>query len=431
MYAGFVGSLIRQVSQHSSDAIVTKRYKAIEMNTLRISTTVITIGVLLAIGTVPTLGQSKLVADSALATGNKELAAGNYAKAISAFTKSMTSESLSTTALAKVLYQRGAAYRNDGKPAHAIADLTKALWLKKLSPKDRSEALRNRSLAYKAVGQKRQAASDLKRAGSRQTASKPTQSKPTPHSQKKAANGSWQTAVASQPAKSENKASKTRKRGLAGFIRKLRSRGKDQPSATAVKPAPAAKTASASRSVSKTKPSAGATVSATNPTPSGWQTDVAKPSKRRVFGLASREELSSAFPSISTFDSDAPQSRNARRTRTSKVSAKRSAAVSGGTWTGSTKVAAVSPPKTTANDLFTGYRIQLAAVSSKTDAKQTWRQLVAKHRTLLTGWDPEFRNVADGGAYGVQIGPFADKDETQALCKSFKKSGLDCFIVSR
>ena len=123
------------------------------MNTLRISTTVITIGVLLAIGTVPTLGQSKLVADSALATGNKEFAAGNYAKAISAFTKSMTSESLSTTALAKVLYQRGAAYRNDGKPAHAIADLTQALWLKKLSPKDRSEALRNRSLAYKAVGQ--------------------------------------------------------------------------------------------------------------------------------------------------------------------------------------------------------------------------------------------------------------------------------------
>ena len=115
MYAGFVGSLIRQVSQHSSDAIVTKRYKAIEMNTLRISTTVITIGVLLAIGTVPTLGQSKLVADSALATGNKELAAGNYAKAISAFTKSMTSESLSTTALAKVLYQRGAAYQNDGR----------------------------------------------------------------------------------------------------------------------------------------------------------------------------------------------------------------------------------------------------------------------------------------------------------------------------
>lgn len=425
------------------------------MNNLRILKTLMIIGVLFALGTEPVFAQSEAGKDSArhagnnaLSSGSKALAAGKYGAAISDFTKAMTSEKLSAAELAKALYQRGVAYRNNGKPAQAIADLTKALWLKKLSAEDRGGALRNRSFAYEAVGQKQRAAADAKSAPRRVSSGKSSPGASVSASHKKTPSGDWKTAVSDEPSKTKS-ASRPRRGGIAGFFGNLRSRvkGKTATTAAIVKPAKSKKIASTSRSEPK---SSHAVSRQSAPKPSvpkpsassesaGWATDVAEQQKRRgFFGLASRGQRSSLFSSVSVFDGDgAVNVFSAGDTSRRPSSTPRAArephpkAAAGGAWIGSTKIAKGTTDEPAANLLFTGYRIQLAALSSETSAKESWRRLVAKHKSLLTGWDPEFRNIANSETVGVQIGPFADKDEPRALCKSFKKKGLDCIIVSR
>ena len=55
--------------------------------------------------------------------------------------------------MAKALFYRGVAYRQQKLPAQAIADLTSALWLKGgLGGNDRADALRQRTSAYQEAG---------------------------------------------------------------------------------------------------------------------------------------------------------------------------------------------------------------------------------------------------------------------------------------
>ena len=55
--------------------------------------------------------------------------------------------------MAKALYLRGVAYRQQGKPAQAISDLTSALWLKGgLADSDRADAIKQRTAAYGDAG---------------------------------------------------------------------------------------------------------------------------------------------------------------------------------------------------------------------------------------------------------------------------------------
>ncbi len=414
------------------------------MYDLRILRALILAGVLFLVpGTVAAFGQNADDAtiptsenDSALKAGDKALAAGEHGKAIAAYTRAMSSETLSQADFARALYRRGAAYQASGKPAQAIADLTKALWLKKLTAQDRNEAVRYRALAYEAVGLTKQAAADKsKLVDGKAIANGAAAGTETAVSEKQSKSGSWKTAVNDQPAKKSQSgnsegASKQGAGLISGFFRNLRARTKTEPEITTgaiSKPVrPNAKTSEAEPKPNVNPAETSSEERAeTSAALAGWEANVAEPRRRGLFGFAARLGRSSLHSAASTSNADgaadnAPRKEaelpaGGRKTRPDKVAALQS----GGD---------VSPAESL---LFTGYRIQLAAISSEAGAKEAWRQLVAKHSNLLVGWDPEFRDIGNGKSFGVQIGPFADKDEPEALCKTFKNNGLDCIVVSR
>ena len=83
----------------------------------------------------------------------KLLAAGKTEPAIARLSGIIATGNLPATVMARALYLRGAAYRQQSKPAMAISDLTSALWLKGgLSDVDRADATQQRAAAYGEAG---------------------------------------------------------------------------------------------------------------------------------------------------------------------------------------------------------------------------------------------------------------------------------------
>lgn len=96
--------------------------------------------------------------DAATTTGDvdaaqKLLAAGNVDPAVTMLTTLISGGNLPASTMARALYLRGTAYRQQSKPALAISDLTSALWLKGgLSDADRADATQQRAAAYSDAG---------------------------------------------------------------------------------------------------------------------------------------------------------------------------------------------------------------------------------------------------------------------------------------
>ena len=83
----------------------------------------------------------------------KLLEAGKAAEATQSLSAVLSGGNLPPAMMAKALFYRGIAYRQQKMPAQAIADLTSALWLKGgLAPSDRTDALHQRASAYQEAG---------------------------------------------------------------------------------------------------------------------------------------------------------------------------------------------------------------------------------------------------------------------------------------
>ncbi len=88
-----------------------------------------------------------------LDAGIKQMQAGKLDPAIAAFSGVVSRGKVPPNLMSRALYNRGLAYRRQGKPAQAISDLTSALWLKGgLSDTERADAIENRSAAYREAG---------------------------------------------------------------------------------------------------------------------------------------------------------------------------------------------------------------------------------------------------------------------------------------
>ncbi|NWG47435.1 MAG: SPOR domain-containing protein, partial [Alphaproteobacteria bacterium] len=78
-----------------------------------------------------------------------------------------------------------------------------------------------------------------------------------------------------------------------------------------------------------------------------------------------------------------------------------------------------------------GYMVQIASFPTPAEAEASWQKLAGKHADLLTG-EPHEVMEADLGAKGVwhrlRVGPYAAKDEADALCASLKGRGQDCLV---
>lgn len=97
--------------------------------------------------------QDPAEAQRAIEAASKLLQGGKSEQAAQSLTLTLAAGNLPPATMARALYLRGMAYRQQSKPAQAISDLTSALWLKGgLTADDRQDALKQRSGAYADAG---------------------------------------------------------------------------------------------------------------------------------------------------------------------------------------------------------------------------------------------------------------------------------------
>lgn len=85
-----------------------------------------------------------------------------------------------------------------------------------------------------------------------------------------------------------------------------------------------------------------------------------------------------------------------------------------------------SPAAAAAGSFF----VQISAQKSEEDAQTTFRTMQAKYPDQLGGRQPFIRkkDLEKGVFYGVQVGPFASREEAVQLCESLKSAGGACMI---
>lgn len=294
---------------------------------------------------------------------------------------------------ARALYYRGLANRKLGKPGLAISDLTSALWLKDgLVGADREAALKNRAAAYQeagisAVPDVPQSSNSVVDSGAAnptgwQTAmSSPSGTPPPPATA--AATPPPPTAVAAAPASTPAEPAPQSTGGIGGFFSSIFGGGTSSP--------PNANDGAVTTSsiTPPSPPPAPAPVTATTSWSETTQVTTAPPGP----------DIGSAFVTkVSTSDKAPRAEKVAQREPTGK------------------------------------FRLQVAAVRSRSEADALAAKLVANHGDELGPRQPEISEAVLGNMgtfYRVRVGPYADAKEPQQLCGGLRSSGFDCLVVTQ
>jgi hypothetical protein len=318
-------------------------------------------------------GKNAALIQQTFDAGIKAYGAGKNEEALRAFEAAMRN-GLPSAQMPRALYYRGLAFRKAGKPGFAVSDLTSALWLKGgLSEAERADAIKVRALAYNEAG-----ISDVPPVPQSSYAEAPTlpgQSNAAP----------TQTAMTGAPAPSNAPAAPAQTSsssgGVSGFFSSIFGGG----SSSSEKPAEAPTT----------------TASIAPADSSGWSgtTEVA-PAEATPPQRA--PEIASPFV---------------------------------------TQVAAVDQPKNSANDAppvarstpSGKYKLQVAAVRTRSEAEALAGLVVGRHAEQLAGRKPEVDETVIGSMgtfYRVRLGPYASAAEPEHLCVALRSDGFDCLVVS-
>lgn len=328
-------------------------------------------------------GQAKkdpAVALRSLETGIKSYEIGKLDPAVQSLTSALAG-GLPSQQMARALYYRGLAFRKQAKPAQAISDLTSAIWLKGgLADAERASAIESRAAAYREAGLGEPApVGDVTRTAAPVVAtSTSAETKPSVP----AANRQTATATA-EPSSG----------GVGGFFSGLFGGG--SAASTSAEAAP-----STTASTAKTATPATAT--------SSWgdATSVASSKGRTIAaGAAAIPAPPAAIPPAAA---SAP----------------------------AVKVAAAAPVAAVpAAPAFKGkFRLQVAAVRSRTEAEALASKLKQAHGSAIGGREPAIEQSvigAMGTFYRVRVGPYADANEPRQLCARIKPDGFDCLVVTQ
>ena len=312
---------------------------------------------------------------------------------------------LSSQQVARAFYYRGLANRKLGKPGLAISDLTSAVWLKDgLAGPEREAALKNRIAAYQDAG----------------ISNVPDLPTPTFAADPPSTSG-WQTAMNGSPV----------------------APAPGAPSA----PAPAASTSSSSPA--HAPGSALAATSTTNgpPAPSTSSGGIGGffSSIGSIFGGGSSSTPNANDGTVSTSSITPPPPQPAvapAQQTTGWGQTTQVATAAPGPDIGSAFVTQVSTSekasraeKTVASREPSGkFRLQVAAVRSRSEADALAAKLMASHGGELGSRQPEISEAVLGSMgtfYRVRVGPYADAKEPQQLCGGLRSSGFDCLVVTQ
>jgi tetratricopeptide (TPR) repeat protein len=329
--------------------------------------------------------KSAAMVQQAFEAGIKAYGVGKNDEALRAFDAALRG-GLPSQQMARMLYYRGLTYRKQGKPGLAISDLTSALWLKNgLSEAERHDAVKMRAVAYNEAG-----VSDVPAVPQSAYAEAPA-----PPGQSNAAPG-WQTAMA----------------GTGG-------------ASAPVSNAPAAPAPTSSSG------GGGFFSSITNLFSSGSSGSSEPKAEEPPVTTASIGN--SALP---------PAAEGAAWTSTTEVTAaetgpKRAPEIAAPFVT---QVAAVDEPGNpapapAAHGAPNGkFRLQVAAVRSRSEAEAMASLLVGRHGERLGGRKPEVDEAVIGSMgtfYRVRLGPYANAKDPEQLCVALRPDGFDCLVVTQ
>ncbi len=79
------------------------------------------------------------------------------------------------------------------------------------------------------------------------------------------------------------------------------------------------------------------------------------------------------------------------------------------------------------------FRLQVAAVRSRSEADALAGLVVGRHGEQLGGRQPEVDEAVIGSMgtfYRVRLGPYANAKEPEQLCVALRSDGFDCLVVS-
>lgn len=327
--------------------------------------------------------KTAVLVQQAFDAGIKAYGAGKNEEAIRAFEAAIRG-GLPSAQMPRLLYYRGLVFRKLGKPGFAVSDLTSALWLKNgLSEAERADATKMRALAFQEAG-----ISDVPAVPQSSYAEAPALPGQIPAAagtQTASAGGAPASATSNAPAAPTPTSSSG---GVSGFFSSLFGGGSSSEEKPP-EPAPSATASIANEAPAADSAGWGGTtevVANGGETPERRGPEIASPFVTQV---ASVEK-----PSVSATDA-APVAR-------SSPSGK--------------------------------YRLQVAAVRSRSEAEALAGLLVGRHAEQLGGRKPEVDESVIGSMgtfYRVRLGPYASAGEPETLCNALRSDGFDCLVVTQ
>jgi sporulation related protein len=322
--------------------------------------------------------QDPAEAQRAIEAALKSIEAGKAEAATQALSAVIAGGNLPPAMMAKALFYRGVAYRQQKMPAQAIADLTSALWLKGgLGGNDRADAMRQRTSAYQEAG--------LAESGEPLAPATVSNAPRAPTRTASVEQGWGSEASPSAPA---TKQSGSGWNPFAGWFG-----GSSSPSASPPPPPQPTPTPPATASIDPSEPSSA--------TP---------PGRPRTSAWTRNTEVHTSNPPPAAVASPAPAA------------------------------AVVSPPPAVVASPAPAakpegrFRIQVGMVRTEHEAQALAAKVRRDYAAALAAREPEIDEAVVGNMgsfYRVRVGPFASQADGHAACAKLKGSGLDCLVVAQ
>jgi sporulation related protein len=332
----------------------------------------------------------------------KLIDAGKTEQAVQALSTTLAGGNLPPSIMARALFLRGIAYRQQKKPAQAIADFTSALWLKGgLSESDRADSLRQRTAAYQEAG--------LSQSGEIAPAAGASAKEPRPKAAAPWSNGTTTSAPPAQTAALNQEPSAPASGGgwdlFANLFGGSGSAFAGQPAAgAAAPPADAAKILNAESSTAERAPPPRRAQA------SGWarqtQVEGERPPRVETGAIAGKEEAPRRQAALPAAAATANKEEVPQRQAALPEAGKKGGHI----------------------------RIQIAAVRTQAEAQALAAKVMREHAATLAAREPQIDQTVMGNMgsfYRVLIGPFASAQETQGVCAKLKGAGLDCLVTAQ
>ena len=331
-------------------------------------------------------GKAAALVQQAFEGGIKAYGSGKFEEAQRAFDAAVRG-GLPSAQMPRLLYYRGLTFRKLGKPGYAVSDLTNALWLKGgLSEAERADATKVRALAYNESG-----VSDVPPVPQSAYAEAPKIPSSTPAATQTAMAGGGGSAAPASNAPAAPTPSSSSSGGIGGFFSNLfgGSSSEEKP------PEPPTSTASLG----------GDNAPPPDPAASGW-------------GAATEVVAHGSAPNGAE-PKRAPQIAAPFVTQVASVDQQTSAP---------------APPAERVSAPSGKFRLQVAAVRSRSEAEALAGLLVGRHADQLGGRHPEVDESVIGSMgtfYRVRLGPYANAKEPEQLCAALRSDGFDCLVLGQ